>query len=459
MGKLYDEQALARYEMIAPLLNDALDPFDRRELTAKIREQYHVSARTIRRYLRQCQTRGWTSLSRLPRKDKGEARAIRPEVVDAAVKLREELPSRSVRRILEILEGEKLIKRAEVARTTLNEHLIMHGMGAEQLRAQGKLGTQPHKRFMRKDRNGLWEADLKYGPYLVSNGKKTKTYVITFIDDATRMIMHSEYYSSQRLPILEDCFRKALMKYGKPKDVLVDNGKIFVSKWFTRACACLGIRHLRAKPYHAATKGVVEKYNQYIDQFHEELTLEPAKTLEDLNRKYRCWMEEGYIHKIHSALKAPSDDRSTADTYLTPIQAYSRNPAKVKYVSTIECKEAFLWEETRKVDRAGCFKLVNVEYDAGVDLIGKKVDVRYDPFDVSIVEIWYGGVMKKRSEPLVMPEFLPRIEQANPVAKAKATHSRLLKVYAEKNKVRDRQRNTAVSFRDLTKRKDGTSND
>ena len=459
MGELYDEQALARYEMIAPLLNDALDQFERRELRAKICEQYGVSARTIRRYVRLCQARGWTSLKRLPRKDKGELREIRPEVVDAAVKLREELPSRSVRQILEILEGEKIVKPGEAARTTLNEHLVMRGMGAGQLRAQGKLGTQPHKRFMRKGRNDLWQADLKYGPYLVRYGKKTKTYVVTFIDDATRMVMHSEYYDSQRLPILENCFRKALLKYGKPADVLVDNGKIFVSKWFTRACACLGIRHLRAKPYHAATKGVVEKYNQLIDQFHAELSLEPAKTLEELNRKYSCWMEEGYIHKTHSALKAPTDDRDAPDTYLTPSQAYSRNPAKVKYVSTIECKAAFLWEETRQVDRAGCFKLFGVEYDAGVDLIGRKVDVRYDPFDIGIVEIWHGGVMKKKSEPLVMPEFLPQIEKANPAAKAKATNSRLLKVYADKNKERDRRRNGAVSFRDLAEPMEGAAND
>jgi len=36
--------------------------------------------------------------------------------------------------------------------------------------------------------------------------------------------MHAEFYSSQRLPILVDSFRKALLKFGKPTDVLVDNG-------------------------------------------------------------------------------------------------------------------------------------------------------------------------------------------------------------------------------------------
>ena len=82
--------------------------------------------------------------------------------------------------------------------------------------------------------------------------------MLTILDDKTRMIMHAEFYSNQRLPILEDSFRKALLKFGKPKEILVDNGKIFVSKWFKRACARFGIRHIAAKPYCAQTKGYVK---------------------------------------------------------------------------------------------------------------------------------------------------------------------------------------------------------
>jgi transposase InsO family protein len=448
MGESYDEKAVKRYEMVAPLLNEGLDSFERRHLCAQIQARYGISGRTLRRYVQRYKANGWKSLKDLPRKDKGELRTVRPEVIDEAVKLREELPTRSVRRILAILEGEKLIKPGEIPRTTLNRQLINRGMGALQLRAEGKRDVQPHRRFCRRDRNALWQSDIKYGPVLIQNGKKIKTYVITFIDDATRMVMCSEFYDNQRLPILEDCFRRALQKFGKPTDVYVDNGRVFVSKWFTRACACLGIRHLRAKPYHAASKGVVEKFNQYVDQFLDELQLEPAKTLSELNRKYRIWLEEGYTHKPHDALKKQAADGS--DVFLTPYQAYNQNPGKVKYTSTIECREAFLWEELRTVDKAGCSKLFGTEYDAGVDMIGRKVDVRYDPFDIGIVEIWHGGVMKRRSEPLVMPEFLPSAQkQVRPAPKVTATHSRLLKVYADKNRERDKQRNGAISFRDL----------
>jgi transposase InsO family protein len=450
MGETYNEKAMKRYEMIAPLLNEALDATERRYLSAQIRERYGVSDRTLRRHVSTYKRgNGLESLKDGRRADSGRPRKIRQDVVDEAVKLREELPTRSIRRIIAIMEGERLVRPGEVSRTTLNSHLVARGMGAGQLRAQGKAGTQAHRRFQRIGRNALWQADIKYGPTLETGGKKHKTYLIAFIDHATRMIMHSEFYDNQRLPILEDCFRKALLKFGKPVDSYVDNGKIFVSKWFMRACACLQIRHLRAKPYHPASKGCIEKFNQYVDQFLDELSLEPAKTLESLNKKYRAWLEEGYIHKPHSALKKVSADGS--ETLLTPWESYNQNPAKVRYASSLEIREAFMWEETRKVDRSGCFKLCGTLYDAGVDLIGRKIDVRYDPFDTGIVEIWHQGAMKRKSEPLQMPEFLPWQETANPVAKAKATHSRLLKVYSEQNKAREKARGGAVSFKDLAK--------
>jgi transposase InsO family protein len=75
-----------------------------------------------------------------------------------------------------------------------------------------------------------------------------RTYLLVFLDDATRLICHGQFYLDQRLPILEDTFRKALLKRGVPASVYVDNGKIFVSKWFRMGCARLKIRHLNTHP-------------------------------------------------------------------------------------------------------------------------------------------------------------------------------------------------------------------
>lgn len=62
------------------------------------------------------------------RLDRGETRAIRDEIIDEAIKLKEELPYRSVRRLLEILEREGKIKPGEVAVSTLSRILRNNGM-------------------------------------------------------------------------------------------------------------------------------------------------------------------------------------------------------------------------------------------------------------------------------------------------------------------------------------------
>jgi transposase InsO family protein len=450
MGGSGDDKLLRRYEMIAPLLNENIDKFERRRLRAQILESSCLSERTLRRYIENYKKKGYKSLADVPRLDKGSLRTVPEKAVEEAVKLREELPSRSVRRIIEILEGEKIVKPGEVNRTSLNRHLIQRGYGAAQLRAAGK-ATQPAKRFERKRRNDLWQLDVKYGRKVDANGSKKKTYLLSLIDDHTRMPMHAEWYSNQRLPILEDCFRKALLKFGKPLAALVDNGKIFVSKWFKLACVRLGIRHIAAKIYSPQTKGKCEKYHQRVDEFLLEFALEPIQTLSELNRKFSIFMDEGYIHDPHDALKIEERDPKTGELLSvrerTPYQAYTEDPAKVKYISSLECRDAFLWEEQRTVDKSGCIKLAGVVFDVGVALIRRRVDVRYDPFDISVVEVWHEGKFQRKAEKLCIPEFVPK-QECSPAAPPKTpTGSRLLKVYEGKNMEREKQRNGALSFR------------
>jgi transposase InsO family protein len=453
------DRLIRRFETIAPLLNDGLDPFERRRLRAKIAESSGLSERTLRRHVQQYREKGYKSLADVPRSDKGTARAVPGIAIIEAIKLRQELPSRSVRRIIEILEGEKLVKPGSVSRTSLNRHLAQRGYGTAQLRAEGKI-PKPSSRFEHRGRNDLFQTDIKYGPKLPVNGAMKKTYLLTIIDDSTRMVMHAEFYLNQRLPILEDCFRKALLKFGKPAAILVDNGKVFVSRWFRLACARLGIKHVAAKPFSPETKGKIEKYHQNVDSFLDELELEPVKTLPELNRKFRVWLDEGYIHDHHGALTLEERDPRTGELIekreRTPYQAYTEDPAKVKYISSLECRDAFLWEEGRAVDKSGCFKLAGVVFDAGVALVGKRVDVRYDPFDISVVEIWHGGKFVRKAEKLYVTAHAPKNAPAETPAAKKPTHSRLLRVYEEKNREREKQRNAALSFHNPKEEKEET---
>ena len=452
MDKLIDEKALSRYEAIAQLLDDTIEAGERRRRRAVVMDRTGLSERTLRRYIESYKKLGLAGLKDTPRSDKGTVKSMPSEILDEAVRLREELPGRSVRQIIEIMEGERLVKPGSIARTTLNDKLIKRGVGATRMRLIAS--SRPARRFARKGRNSLWQMDVKFGSAIGDGKNRTKTYLLVIIDDKTRMIMHAEFYSDQKLPILEDAFRKALLKYGKPKEILVDNGKIFVSKWFKRACAQLGIRHIAAKPYSPQVKGKCEKFNQAVDSFLRELSLEPVGTLNELNRKFVPWLEEDYIHKPHSALVKEYTDPVTGAMVkgdaLTPYQAYAQDPTKIKYATGIECREAFLWEETRRVDKTGCVKLQGREYDVGAGLAGTRVDIRYDPFDLSVVEAWHSGKFVRKALPVTVGEWTAAWDVSKPQATKKVSHSRLLKVYEERNRERNKVRNSALSFSSTT---------
>ena len=245
-----------RFEMIAPLLGEGLCAAEKRRIRLEIMEAHGISERTLRRHLENYRKGGIGGLEPAGRPEAGSFRAIPGGVLELACRYRRELPERSVRSIIKILEGEGHIEKGSVSRSTLSHNLLALGHSTRQLRDEA--GARAARRFVRKGRNTLWQSDVKHGPSVPDEkGKPRRTYLASFLDDATRVVCHSEFYFNHRFPILEDCFRKAMLKFGKPDSVYTDNGKEFVSRWMRIGCARLGIGHIRATPYSPASKGYV----------------------------------------------------------------------------------------------------------------------------------------------------------------------------------------------------------
>ncbi|NQY36629.1 MAG: IS481 family transposase, partial [Alteromonadaceae bacterium] len=56
-----------------------------------------------------------------------------------------------------------------------------------------------------------------YGPSIKqADGKWRKTFLIAFIDDASRLITHGEFFYADNTVNMCDAFRTALFKRGKP---------------------------------------------------------------------------------------------------------------------------------------------------------------------------------------------------------------------------------------------------
>ena len=418
------EEGLRRYRIIAPLLEEGLAGCERLQVRRLIRHREGFSARTLRRYVAAYKQRGFDGLLPKVRRDKGSCKAIPEAALKLAAELREEVPGRSSERIQQLLASEGY----SVARSTLERHLRQQGLSGQEIKAGQKQVIS--RRFNRVGRNTLWQADLKYGPYLPNPKQpnhKIRTYLIAIIDDATRLVVHAEFYDNQRLPVLEDAFRKAVTRCGAPNSLYVDQGKIFVSQWMRLACAKLDIRHLAAQAYNAAAKGKIEAFNRTAEEFIREVHLEKPKTLERLNEFFRPWLSEGYNHRVHSALAGKS-----------PAQAFSQDTKPLRFPSPEALRDAFLWEKSPRVDNAGCISLNGLCYEVGVEYIRKKVLARFDPFDLSVVEVWFEGEKKKLVSPAEFGEYNRNVKK--PVEELeKASQSRLLRLFEAESKKRLKQ--------------------
>ena len=425
------EKAMKRFALISPLLEEGVCAAEMARRRCMLLQREEISERTLRRWIALYKNEGFNGLVRHERNDKGVSKSISSEVLELAEEMRRELPRRSAGLVCELLEREG----HNVARSTLERQLREKGLSGKQLAKEARAGGST-RRFARVGRNTLWQSDVKYGPYLPEPNnpkKKFRTYLLAIIDDATRFVVHAEFYADQKLPILEDGLRKAILRNGAPRNIYVDNGKIFTSTWLQLACAKLNIRHLKARPYNAEAKGKVERFNRTVENFLGELSLQKAQTLSELNHLFGAWLSEGYNNKPHSVL----DGR-------TPAEVFTSDTAPLHFHNIEVLRDAFLHEAERRVDKTGCFSLNGKYYDAGAEWMRKKVTVRFDPFNLEEIQLWHEGKQKKIVRTVVIGEY----NAAQKVIREKVqthTESRVLKVFAEEQQKRFKKK--AGAFR------------
>ncbi|MBW6065486.1 helix-turn-helix domain-containing protein, partial [Planococcus sp. CP5-4] len=166
-----EELATQRFQLIAPLLNEKLDPQELRKLREQICEKNGLSERTLRRYVALFKKEGFEGLKQKPYRT--VPRELQDPVVDQAIQLRREVPSRSIASIIQILEWDGIIGKGELKRSTLQERLSKLGYSARQMKMYHETSGAV-RRFQKRRRNALWHSDIKYGPYLPIGPNGTK---------------------------------------------------------------------------------------------------------------------------------------------------------------------------------------------------------------------------------------------------------------------------------------------
>ena len=253
-----DAVAFERYKIISPILSAMEENADRGKIGLLKGEACNlagISRKTLARWLNRYAQNG---LDGLKFQSGSEAsKKIPEELVKEAILLRREVPTRSVPQIIEILEMEGKSPKGFLKRSTLQDRLQEAGYSATQMKLYQRPGTAS-RRFARLERNDMWQADIKHCGYIKYGGKSKEVYFVGFLDDATRYIIHGEFYHDFDQSIVEDSLRKSISKSGLPQRLYFDNGKQFRNKWMERACAILDIKLIFATPYSPESTGYVK---------------------------------------------------------------------------------------------------------------------------------------------------------------------------------------------------------
>lgn len=394
-----EEIALFRYRVIAEILVEPRSGARQRLMEAIARRQHDIpysdrttiGKRTLQRWVKNYQEHGLKGLEPEERLDAGHGRAIDPELVEAAAALRRNTPGRSVRQIIEMLEMAGTAPRGVLKRSTLSEALIRAGCTRQALARK----HTTFRRFQEEHRNRMWQGDAQHTmalPHPDLPGRRRKVYLLAWIDDYSRNV-YGQFYFEEKGPRLEDCLKRAILRYGIPQQIYVDNGSIYSSKHLERVCAKLTIRLTHSRPYRPMGRGKIEKFFRFVDQsFLPEaealLRSGELRTLDQLNELFWAWLDVAYLNRIHSATKQ------------TPRERFEQDAEPLRRIDPVALREAFLWEEERTVDKTGCFSLYGNTYEVDSGLSRQRVLLRYDPYDLSQIQVWHEGKRNSDAVPV-----------------------------------------------------------
>ncbi|NBP25233.1 MAG: hypothetical protein EBU81_11925, partial [Proteobacteria bacterium] len=244
----------------------------------------------------------------------------------------------------------------------------------------------PTKAFEAPAVNELWMADFSPGPHLLADSNATTprgTHLCAIIDDHSRLVVAALYHPDATTRSFHATLKEALRRRGLPRKLYTDQGGPFVNDHTRLVCANLNIRLLHAKPYHAWSKGKIERFFRTVQEDFEALQRRPGHgpaTLDELNGRLADWLQSVYHVRVHQGTDQPPQTRFQNASH----QIRSLDP-------TLDLDRLFFSRVNRTVRKDGTLRLDCHLYEVDPALRGLEVQLCFDPWTLARVEVSYRG--------------------------------------------------------------------
>lgn len=373
------EKGIFKFSIIAPLINkthgfdtinDYLDFVASKTYSFEGKDKKY-SKSCIRSWYTTYKKYGIEGLEGKTRRDFRNSRKLTSETIQKIEELRSQYPKITGVAIYEKLVEEGYIQKVNVSLSTIHRYLKKNHLKAQEV------CTVERRMFEMEHVNDCWQADTSYGPYILINNKKYRTYIIMFIDDKSRMIMGFDVFLEETAINMQKVFQNAIKTYGKPKRLFVDNGGPYDNKQLSYICASLGIELIHAKPYTPEAKAKQERLFRTIkDGWMNCTNWNHFTSLEDVRNSLSTFLYKGYINKKHSVTKE------------TPNERWHKEFSNITFLEEDLIEQSFLHRESHKVRKDRTIKFKNEFYEVPFEYVGKTIETRYNPNHLEVLFLY-----------------------------------------------------------------------
>ncbi len=350
-------------------------------------DAFQFTWRTIQTWYSRYKKDGVTSMQSKPRSDKGRTRKVAPEQLQEAIEqvlpaFHGNPPNKTAVYRACIERG--LLRREEVAPNTFSRIVKRY----ELLKPSPSSPDKRRLAFAKAHANEMWQADTLIGPYVKNGGAHVQAKLIAFVDDASRVCCHGEFFLSENTDALIKALKSALYKRGVPEAMYVDNGSIYTSKEITQICARLGCLLCHAPVRDGAAKGKVERFFRTVRQDFLSRALD-LSSVDALNRAFIAWVEDEYNAREHSVLG------------MRPLDRFGLDLSRIRFLPPNQVNEEFFFvEEDRSVLNDNTFSFKRIRFEAPRDLRCRKIQVRYNRAAFERAIVYYKGERMGEARPV-----------------------------------------------------------
>jgi len=377
MSKPLHPLALFRLSVLGPLISR--HSLRRGEVKTLIREltaqtynipgsrRVHLSEQTILRWYYDWKRQGIEGLVPASRRDKGQTQ-LSHEVQNALISYKKDNPARSLNTLISLVEKQGSVAKGKLSRATVHRFLQQQNLSARIVANQDAI---ERRSFVALHAGDIWQGDVLHGPSIQTQSGMRKVYLVSLMDDASRLMMHSAFCLGETALDIEGVLKQAILKRGLPHKLIIDNGPAYRSESLQSICALLEIRLIYCRPYEPEGKGKLERFHRtFREQFLNEIKVEMITGLDDLNARLWAWLERVYHRRPHAGLEG----KTPLDRWRDDLVHVRQLGFKAEKIDDIFCHRI-----ERTVRKDGTLSWEGKQFETAFALADKKINLVIDP--------------------------------------------------------------------------------